>query len=46
MKPLAEGPKVVVGSTAICGAALQSGDFALGLAWFLLVIGGVVINRL
>jgi len=32
MKPLAEGPKVVVGSTAICGAALQSGDFALGLA--------------
>ena len=48
MKPLGEGPKgaFVGGASAICGAALQSGDFALGLACaFLLVIGGIVINR-
>jgi hypothetical protein len=48
MKPLNEGVKgaFIGGSSAICGAALQSGDFALGLACaFLLVIGGIVINR-
>ena len=47
-KPLAEGTKgaYVGGASAICGAALQSGDFFLGLACaFLLVIGGIVINR-
>jgi hypothetical protein len=46
--PLAEGPKgaFVVGASAICGAALQSGDFYLGLACaFMLVVGGIVINR-
>jgi hypothetical protein len=48
MKPLNEGVKgaFIGGSSAICGAALQSGNFALGLACaFLLVIGGIVINR-
>ncbi len=48
MKPLNEATKgaFVGGSSAICGAALQSGDFALGLACaFLLVIGGLIINR-
>jgi len=48
MKPLSEGTKgaFVGGSSAICGAALQSGDFALGLACaFLLVIGAMVVNR-
>jgi hypothetical protein len=48
MKPLNEGVKgaFVGGSSAICGAALQSGDFALGLACaFLLVVGGIVMNR-
>lgn len=47
-KPLSEGSKgaYVGGASAICGAALQSGDFYLGLACaFLLVIGGIVINR-
>ena len=47
-KPLSEGTKgaYVGGASAICGAALQSGDFFLGLACaFLLVVGGVVINR-
>ena len=47
-KPLAEGTKgaYVGGASAICGAALQSGDFYLGLACaFLLVVGGVIINR-
>ena len=47
-KPLAEGTKgaYVGGASAICGAALQSGDFYLGVACaFLLVIGGIVINR-
>lgn len=47
-KPLSEGTKgaSVGGASAICGAALQSGDFFLGLACaFLLVVGGVVINR-
>ena len=47
-KPLSEGTKgaYVGGASAICGAALQSGDFYLGLACaFLLVVGGVVINR-
>lgn len=47
-KPLGKGPKgaFVGGASAICGAALQSGDFALGLACaFLLVVGGIVINR-
>jgi hypothetical protein len=49
MKPLNKGVKgaFVGGSSAICGAALQSGDFALGLACaFLLVVGGIVMNRL
>ena len=48
MKPLNEKTKgaFVGGSSAICGAALQSGDFALGLACaFLLVIGAIIINR-
>jgi hypothetical protein len=48
MKPLNEGVKgaFVGGSSAICGAALQSRDFALGLACaFLLVVGGIIINR-
>lgn len=48
LKPLGEGPKgaFVGGASAICGAALQSGDFALGVAFaFLLIIGGIVINR-
>ena len=47
-KPLSEGTKgaYVGGASAVCGAALQSGDFFLGLACaFLLVVGGVVINR-
>lgn len=47
-KPLSEGSKgaFVGGASAICGATLQSGDFCLGLACaFLLVIGGIVINR-
>lgn len=47
-KPLSEGTKgtFVGGASAICGAALQSGDFYLGLACaFLLVVGGIVINR-
>jgi hypothetical protein len=47
-KPLSEGTKgaYVGGASAICGAALQSGDFFLGLACsFLLVVGGIVINR-
>ena len=47
-KPLSEGTKgaYVGGASAICGAALQSGDFYLGLACaFLLVVGGIVINR-
>jgi len=48
MKPLGEGTKgaFVGGASTICGAALQSGDFALGLACaFLVVIGAIVINR-
>ena len=48
MKPLGDGPKgaFVGGASAICGAALQSGDFALGITFaFLLVIGGIIINR-
>lgn len=47
-KPLTEGTKgaFVGGASAICGAALQSGDFYLGLACaFLLVVGGIIINR-
>ena len=47
-QPLSEGTKgaFVGGASAICGAALQSGDFYLGLACaFLLVVGGIVINR-
>lgn len=47
-KPLSEGPKgaFVGGASAVCGAALQSGDFYLGAACaFLLVVGGIVINR-
>ena len=47
-KPLTDGTKgaFVGGASAICGAALQSGDFYLGVACaFLLVVGGIVINR-
>ena len=47
-KPLGEGPRgaFVGGASAICGAALQSRDFYLGVSCaFLLVIGGIVINR-
>jgi len=47
-KPLSEGPKgaYIGGATGICGAALQSGDFYLGLSCaLLLVVGGIVINR-
>lgn len=47
-KPLSKGTKgaFVGGASAICGAALQSGDFYLGVACaFLLVVGGIVINR-
>ena len=47
-KPLSETTKgtFVGGSSAICAAALQSGDFYLGVAFaFLLVIGGIIINR-
>lgn len=47
-KPLSEGPKgaFVGGASAICGAALQNGDFYLGLACAaLLVVGGIIINR-
>ena len=47
-KPLSEGTKgaFVGGASAICGAALQSGDFILGLACaMLLVAGGIIINR-
>ena len=47
-KPLSEGTKgaYVGGSSALCGVALQSGDFYLGVACaFLLVVGGIVINR-
>ena len=47
-KPLDNGTKgaFVGGASAVCGAALQSGDFYLGLACaFLLVVGGIVINR-
>ena len=45
---LAEGTKGahVGGTSEICGAVLQSGDFFLGLACaFLLVVGGIIINR-
>jgi hypothetical protein len=47
-KPLSEGVKgaYVGGTTGVCGAALSSGDFYLGLSCaLLLVVGGVVINR-
>ena len=47
-KPLSERTKgtYVGGTSAICGAALQSGDFYLGLACaFLLVVEGLIINR-
>ena len=47
-EPLSDGTKgaYVGGASAICGAALQSGDFYLGLACaFMLVVGGIVINR-
>ena len=47
-KPLGEGPKgaYVGGASAVCGAALQSGDFYLGMACAVLLVGGgIVINR-
>lgn len=47
-KPLTEGTKGVFvgGATSVCGAALQSGDFYLGLACaFIIVVGSIVINR-
>jgi hypothetical protein len=46
-KPLAEGTKgaYVGGAITVCGVALQSGDFYIGLACaFLLVVEGIVIN--
>ena len=47
-KPLSESTRgaYVGGASAVCGAASQSGDFYLGLACaFLLVVGGIIINR-
>jgi hypothetical protein len=47
-QPLSEGAKgaFVGGLTGICGVALQSGDFFLGLACgFLLIVGGIIMNR-
>jgi hypothetical protein len=47
-QPLHEGAKgtFVGGAGAVCAAALQSGDFALGVACAaLLVVAGIVINR-
>lgn len=47
-KPLNKGIRgtFVGGTSAICGAALQSGDFYLGVACaFLSVLEGIVINR-
>jgi hypothetical protein len=47
-KPLSEGVKgtFVGGASAICAAAMQSGDFYLGLTFALmLVVGGIIINR-
>lgn len=47
-KPLSETTKgtFVGGASAVCAAALQSGDFYLGLGCaLLLVIGGILINR-
>jgi hypothetical protein len=47
-KPLQDGTKCkfVGGASAVCAATLQSKDFYLGLAFaFLLVVGGIVINR-
>ena len=47
-KPLSEVTKgaYVGGASTICGAAVQSGDFYLGLGCaFLLVVGGIAINR-
>lgn len=47
-KPLSEGTKgtFLGGASAICAAALQSGDFFLGLSCAaLLVIGGILVNR-
>jgi len=48
-KPINGGTKgTFVGvASAICGAALQSGDFFLGPACaFLLIVRGIIINRL
>lgn len=47
-KPLSEAHKgsFVGAASAICGAASQSGDFYLGLAFaFLCVVGGIIIHR-
>jgi hypothetical protein len=47
-KPLFEGTKgtFVGGAFTICAAALQSGDFYLGLGCaFMLIIGGIGVNR-
>jgi len=46
--PISEATRgtFVGGASAICAAALQSGDFYLGLGCaFLLVVGGIIINR-
>jgi len=48
MEPLNDGPKgtFIGGASSICGAALQNGDFALGVACaFLLVAGAIIVNR-
>ena len=46
--PLSDTTKGVFvgGAGSICAAALQSGDFYLGLACaFMLIVGGIVMNR-
>jgi hypothetical protein len=48
MKPLNEKTKgaFVGASSTICATALQTGDYALGIACaFLIVIGAIIINR-
>ena len=47
-KPVSEATRgtYIGGATAICSAAVQSGDFFLGLGCaFLLVVGGIILNR-
>ena len=47
-KPLTDGTKGTFagGASAVCAAALRSGDFYLGVAFaFLLVVGSIVVSR-